>query len=104
MGMTGKGKEGFTKVKEVLSETLKGFKVDELFRVHPIWSRWGELVGPSIASKTHPDFVQGKTLVVSVENSVWMQELEMQKRGFLRKIADMKLPFEISEIRFRLKR
>ncbi|MDO8519643.1 MAG: DUF721 domain-containing protein, partial [Deltaproteobacteria bacterium] len=99
--MPGKEKEGFTRVNDVLGAALKEFKVDEVFRVHPIWSAWENLVGPAVARKTHPDFVQGKTLIVSVENSVWMQELEMQKREFVKKISEMKLPFEITEIRFR---
>ena len=94
----------FTRAGDLVRGALKEFKADEIFRVHPIWEKWEELVGKVIASKTHPDYVQGKTLIVSVENSVWMQELEMQKREFVRKISEMKLPFEIREIRFRLKK
>lgn len=94
----------FSRASDLIKSTLKEFKVDEIFKVHPIWEKWEELVGATIASKTHPDYVQGKTLIVSVANSVWMQELEMQRKEFIRKIAEMKLPFEIAEIKFRLKR
>lgn len=102
--MSTQQKGQLTRVNDLIRNTLKEYKVDEIFKVHPIWVKWEELVGTSIASKTHPDYVQGKTLIVSVVNSVWMQELEMQKRGFLKNIAEMNLPFPIEEIRFRLKR
>ena len=102
--MSIKEKGGFTGVKELIRGALKEFKADEIFKVPPIWEKWESLVGPAIASKTHPDYVQGRTLIVSVANSVWMQELEMQKKEFVRKIGEMNLPFSIEEIRFRLKR
>lgn len=92
----------FTRVDELLKKTLKELNVEENFRVYPIWKNWKEIMTPAVAEKTHPDYVRGKTLIVSVVNSVWMNELEMQKNIILKRITDLKLEHPIEDIRFRM--
>ena len=49
--------------------------------------RWAELVGPVVAAHTTPETIEGKTLVVGVENHVWLMELRAGLgREVLRKI------------------
>lgn len=97
-------KSPLTPVGEILEKTLKSLPVTESFRVYPIWKNWETLVGPAVALKTSPDFVRGKILFVSVENSVWLHQLNFEKGALLEKISALHPDEEITDIRFRLRR
>lgn len=46
-------------------------------------ARWDEVVGPEIARRTGDVRVSGRTLIVEVESSSWMQELNMRRHQIL---------------------
>lgn len=96
-------KNPFTPIDQILKKSLKDLQLEETFQVYPIWKNWSSLLGVTIASKSQPDYMMGKTLVVSVENSVWMNELQLQKNKLLEKINQLALDSPIADIRFRLK-
>lgn len=91
-----------TKIQEILETNLKGLNLEGM-RVYPIWKKWEELVGTAVANRSQPDFVRGSTLVVSVTNSVWMQELKFQEPTLLQQIAKAGLDPPIQSIQFRLR-
>ena len=93
---------GFSKIDEILKNTLKNVSLEKTFKVYPITQRWEEIVGPHVASKTQPDMVMGDTLVISVVNSSWMNELQMQKKTILDKLESLGLAAGIKNIRFRI--
>lgn len=92
----------FSKVEDILKNTIKNVSLEKTFKVYPITKRWEEVVGSHIASKTQPDMVMGDTLVVSVVNSAWMNELQMQKKMILDKLEILGLAPEVKNIRFRI--
>lgn len=94
---------GLTKIDDILKASLKHFKIEEKFKVYPIWKAWESIVGTQISKKTSPAFVSGKTLHIQVENSVWMQELEYQKRGILKQIDKVLPEAGIKMLQFILK-
>lgn len=94
----------FSHIKDLIEGQLKNASIQKSYKAYPIWKNWEAIVGPAIAQKTNPDLVRGKTLVVSVENSVWMQELQLQKNNILEKIRSLSLEHPIEDIRFRLQR
>lgn len=96
-------KSKLTSIDKLLKETLKGLQMEENYKVYPLIQQWSSIMGQSISQKSLPEYIQGNTLFVRVENSVWMQELEMQKKGLLKKISKIKLDPPIENIRFRLK-
>lgn len=95
-------KLNLTRVDTLLKSTLKKLNLEESFEVYPIWKKWKQIVGPAIASKTEPSHIRGKTLIVSVKNSVWMNELELQKKNLLNKINSLNTESPVEEIRFRI--
>lgn len=97
-------KKDFQRIDAILAGTLKGLNLEEKFRVYPIWKKWGEIVGETIAQKAQPDYVSGQTLVVSVVHPAWMNELQMQKETILKKIAALGDKHPIQDIRFRLRK
>lgn len=104
IGKVNSKKSNLTRLDTILSQCLKNLNLEENVRVYPIWKKWGEIMGETIASKTHPDYITGKTLVVSVTHPTWMNELQMQKRIILEKIRNLNLDFPLEDIRFRLKK
>lgn len=97
-----KEEASFTRAGDILKSTLEGLNLHETFKVFPIAQNWEKIVGSGVAQKATPDFVRGETLFVSVQTSVWMQELEMQKRTILDRIKELNLPTPVTSIRFLL--
>ncbi|MCX5895703.1 MAG: DUF721 domain-containing protein [Proteobacteria bacterium] len=67
-----------------------------------IWDFWKEAVGPHIAQKARPEGIRNGILLVSVESSVWMQELGFLKEKILEKIHQKMGTSEIRDMRFKL--
>lgn len=44
-----------------------------------LWMKWGDYVGPTIASQTEPVGLHRGTLYVWVRNSAWMQQMVFMK-------------------------
>lgn len=65
---------------------------------------WEEAAGKKIAERSEAVDVQDKTLIVDVDNNVWMQELTLLKPRILKKLAKLAKGAPIQDIRFRLKR
>lgn len=62
--------------------------------------RWDDVVGPEISRRTGDVRVSGRALIVEVESSTWMQELNMQRHQILRKLNEGIEGGEIEKIVF----
>lgn len=94
----------FALVKDILQKTFAELPLHQNFRVYPIWSQWKQIAGDLVAARSQPDFIQGETLFVTVAHPVWMTELQTHQEILLKKIAALKLPYQVSRIQFRVKR
>ena len=63
-------------------------------------ARWIELVGEAGAKHTKPVTLRKGVLNVLVDSSVWMQEVNMRKRGLLKGLKRLLGKDRISEIKF----
>jgi len=52
-----------------------------------VFSRWSELVGPTVAAHTRPASLRGGVLVVNVDEPAWGSELRYRAQDLLSKIA-----------------
>lgn len=93
-------KEPFASVGDILGKWLKGRKWDSKLRQYSLFSRWPEIVGTKIASKSRPALWREETLVVEVQNSVWLTELRMMEPEILEKIRGACPEIAIKKIRF----
>jgi hypothetical protein len=48
-----------------------------------VWRVWGDAVGAAIARRAEPVRFRGRTLVVAVSSTPWMQELNLLKRSIV---------------------
>lgn len=75
------------KLDRILPEALGRDEVLKTARAQAILRHWPELVGPHLAHRSHPDRYEAGTVWVSVEGSVWAQELRLMSEVILRKLA-----------------
>ena len=61
---------------------------------------WDEVVGENIAENTNPEKVEHGTLLVTVENSPWRQELVFKKKEIIDKLNNKIGKKTIKDIRF----
>lgn len=53
-----------------------------------IFSRWEELIGPSVARHTKPLRLAGGTLVVAVDQPAWATQLRVLAPGILERLTE----------------
>jgi predicted nucleic acid-binding Zn ribbon protein len=88
-----------------------GALLHDLFRVkkwqqrldqHALFLHWEEIVGPDLAERARPDCIRGDVLWLRVIDSVWMQQLSLQKIILLALLNDRLGEKGVKDIRFRL--
>jgi predicted nucleic acid-binding Zn ribbon protein len=71
------------KIEQFLNSIFKSLGIADKIAEYQFVTRWSEIMGEDIAAKTRPEYIEGKTLVVRVCNSVWAQELSFRKNTIL---------------------
>lgn len=92
------------KIDNLLKELFRKKQWEGKLELHSVFETWPQLVGDGIASRSWPHLIRGTVLWVNVSDSVWMQQLHLQKMELLDKI-NRSLPGDgrITDIRFQLK-
>ena len=80
---------------QAIGAALEFRGITDEVRARSILTEWLELVGPKIASRTRPDGVYDRVLVVEVASSAWLQELNLLRAqilsGLLARLGEPKL-------------
>jgi predicted nucleic acid-binding Zn ribbon protein len=88
---------------EVLGKLLRKLGLERRTREARIALEWERVVGDTIARHSKPAGVRGKTLLVNVDSSVWLAELNRYfKDAMIEKIQAELGETRISDIRFRI--
>ncbi len=53
-----------------------------------VFSRWEELVGPTVGRHTRPLRLEGRTLVVAVDQPPWATQIRVLSPGILARLAE----------------
>jgi hypothetical protein len=70
--------------------------------LHAVFKFWDGTVGEEIAAIAQPSLIRGSVLWVKVADSVWMQQLHMQKMLLLEKINQQLPGAKLSDIHLQL--
>jgi predicted nucleic acid-binding Zn ribbon protein len=62
----------------LVGRVLDDLGASEITRVLRVVEGWEEAVGPEIAHRCRPTALRGRVLEVSVESSVWCQQLQLR--------------------------
>lgn len=89
-------------IKTILDQVLKKRSLDKKLQHYRAFELWEDAVGPRIARHTQPKRFQDHTLWVSVDNSVWMQQLQFLEGQIKEKLNQLVGPCEVEKIRFQI--
>lgn len=92
------------RVGNLISQVLEDLGVTDGALVLQIAERWEEAVGPDIARHCRATGLRGKLLEVSVDSSVWCQQLQLQAPSILDALRSTFGESAPSEIWFRVGR
>lgn len=67
-----------------------------------VWPAWEEAVGPQVAAAARPVSLREGILTVHVKNTVWLQELHMQRATLLRRVRRVPAGSAVKGLRFRV--
>jgi len=71
---------------DLLGGLLQGLGLSERMVQYRAVLLWNEVVGPQIAARTRPERIRDGILEVSVDQPVWMQQLQLLKPQLLGKL------------------
>jgi predicted nucleic acid-binding Zn ribbon protein len=95
--------EKIIRIDALFSELFKKRQWDKRLALHAVFRNWPEVVGPEIAEWTAPQVIRGTVLWIAVSDSVWMQQLHLQKQTMLEHInANVRGSEKISDVRFQI--
>jgi predicted nucleic acid-binding Zn ribbon protein len=89
-------------IKNLLQKVIAGKKWQSRLELHQVFDLWNEIVGPDISERAQPSRIRRTVLWVDVTDSIWMQQLHLQKILLLDLINQKLDGSVISEIRFQL--
>ena len=95
--------EKIIRLDALFAELFKKRQWDKRLALHAVFRNWPQVVGPEIAERTEPQVIRGTVLWIAVSDSVWMQQLHLQKQTLLAHInANVGGSEKISDIRFQV--
>lgn len=87
-----------------LPKALAELNLLEQYKLNTLVHKWRDVVGDVIADHTKIVSIKPPNMVISTDNSMWMQELQMQKRRIIEAINKYYRQEVITDIRFIMKR
>ncbi len=72
------------------------------FKLHQVFLFWTDVVGEDVARWAKPSIIRGRILWISVIDSVWMQQLYMQKILLLEKLNERLPGSGFTDLRFQV--
>lgn len=97
-------KDPAKRVGDFLPSVLRGLGLEGRFEEDRLRAEWKRVVGETIAARSRPRRVRGKTLFVEVQNSSWMNEIQFHRNEIVRKVNEEFPKLKIDEIRLQLER
>lgn len=102
MGNQGRSRKGPEHIGTVLDSLFKQQGIEESIRRHRAVVDWDSVVGEKVSRHANAVHIEHGTLVVEVENSVWMHRLQMEESDLRTRINRHYGEDIIQQIRFRL--
>ncbi len=97
-------KDPTKRIGDLLPRVLKGLGLEGRLEEGRLRAEWKSVVGEAIGDRSRPLRVRGKTLLVEVENSTWMNEIQFHRNEIVRKVNAGFPKLKIDEIRLQLER
>lgn len=89
-------------VAELVPRVLDELGLGSAQRTLELARRWPEIVGAELARHSEPALLRGAVLEITVDTSVWAQELKLGQPAVLAALARLLGPGAPSELRLRI--
>ena len=90
-------------ISRLLSAVFENKKWHSKLELHRVFEFWNRTVGKEIAAVAQPSLIRGRAVLwVKVRDSIWMQQLHLQKMLLLEKINRQLDGEKLSDIHFQL--
>jgi len=73
-------------VGNLIEWVLKEFNLTTGLKISKVFEVWDEVVGETIAKKARPETIRNRVLIVKVNSSPWIQELQFMKEMIKEKL------------------
>jgi predicted nucleic acid-binding Zn ribbon protein len=84
-------------INKVLKQILSQADWQEYQRYQQLVEVWSKVVPSTWLGRTRPLYIKKKVLWVATANSVWAQQLQLQRRSILTELQQL---FELTDVRF----
>lgn len=89
-------------IKSILEGVLRKQNLESKLKGYHVFDVWEEVVGPRVARHTQPKRFQGHVLWVTVDTTVWMQQLTFLEGKIKKKLNQAMGSQIIQKIRFQI--
>jgi len=89
-------------VGSLIGQVLDDLGLEAASQAFRVGEHWAEAVGPEVAAHSQPVGMRGDVLEVSVDSSVWCQQLQMQRLSILAALAAQLGDDAPHDLRFRV--
>ena len=92
----------FVHIRNILDDVLEPYRSKPDYELKAVWRLWDAAVGEIIAKNARPAAFKGKLLVVHVNSSTWIHQLQFLKNDMIAKLnAALGKPL-IEELKFKI--
>jgi hypothetical protein len=99
-----KRKNGLVSFNNIFPDIIHEYELEKSFTIEELTAQWSSIVGDIISTHSKPDRIFKKILFVSVDHSVFANEIMLVKDSIINKIQ-MELPFlVIKDLRTEIKK
>ena len=92
----------FVQIGDILNNVLKTCRSGSDEDLSRVWSLWESAVGDIIAKNTKPEAFKGKLLLVHVNSTPWMHQLQFLKKDIINKVNQALGKELVQDIKFKI--
>jgi hypothetical protein len=85
-----------------LDAVMRGLGAPEASGVHLVFDRWSEVVGEALAARTHPLRMDGKRLVLAVDEPAIATHVRFLQAELLARLAELLGPDRVTALDLRV--
>ncbi len=90
-------------LQNIFGTLAKKLKIPKIYR-YDLSELWRQVAGDIIAKISFPEFVEDGIFTIAVQDPVWINQLNLLKNEFIRRINEINKDNDIRDIKFRIGR
>ena len=97
-----KRKAKFVHIGSIIGDVLVKYRLETDAELVQVWQIWDNIVGPVIAQNTKPAAFKGRILLVHVNSSTWIHQLQFLKKEMIAKLNATLGKTLIEDLKFKI--